>query len=449
VFTGLGNLRLYAGCAFAVVLVFPLPGRGERSGVERERPWWPQFRGPDRDGKSPERNLLRRWPEGGPPLIWSVDGIGRGWSSPVAIRDRLFITGDIGNDLWIQALDLDGRVLWRRRNGAAWKGPYPGARATCTFAEGRLYHLNAHGRLVCLDPADGDELWSVNTLKRFEGDVIRWGLSECLLVYDGRVVATPGGRKALMVAFDARTGDLIWSTPPLMFRRTEEVGGRKVDPPRMDADRAGYASPILVSDGGKRWIAGASGRHVFLVDADTGALVWKKYVSVRWEVIGTMPVLVAPDTVVFSAPDLGAWCVRVQQGADGRPRVEELWRVDTDNCHGGFVVVNNRIFGAGYRLFRGWFCLEGASGRVLHRWRGLKKGSVIAAEGLLYTLAENGVAALLEPMPGGFAVRGQFRLPKGGGSDVWAHPVLCDGRFYVRRHDTLWCFDVRRPAPRR
>lgn len=405
--------------------------------------WWPQFRGPTRDGIAPGRNLLPGWPEGGPPLVWSVSGIGRGWSSPIVVGNRFYVTGDRGNDLWIQAFDLAGRRVWQKRNGRAWTGPYPGARASCTYADGRLFHLNAHGRLVCLDATNGREQWAVNILDRFGGEVIRWGLSECVLVDQGRVIVTPGGRNALMAALDVSTGKAVWTTPPLMFLRTRDVGGRKVDPPRRAADRAGYASPVVVRVGSRRFYAGVSGRHVFLVDAADGALVWKQYVPVHWEVIGSMPVVVGPGRVLFAAPDVGAWCVQVREN-HGVVAVEERWRTKVDNCHGGFVLLNDQLYGAGYRLSRGWFCLDTKTGAVRYRSREFAKGSAIAADGRLYVLAENGVVALLTPGEEGFTVRGTFRLGGGRGSDVWAHPVLADRRLYLRRHGRLWCFEVRK-----
>ncbi len=404
---------------------------------------WPQFRGPERNGISRETGLLQDWPAAGPAQVWKVSGIGRGFSSACIGGGRLFITGDLDGALVITAFAVEtGERLWQQRNGAAWKGPYPGARGTCTLARGRLFNLNAHGRLVCLDPVDGREIWRLNILERFDGDNIRWGISECVLVQGDRVFVTPGGRKALMAALDAATGKVVWTTPPLMFLRDQEMGGRRVDPPRRDTDRAGYAAPVPVRVGARRLLAGVSGRHVFLVDLESGALVWKRQVPVRWEVIGTMPV-VDGDRVCFMAPDkFGGLMVRVRL-QDGAVRVEEMWKTEADNCHGGLVAVGGRLYGAGYRQFRGWFCLDGGTGRVLYRTKDLRKGSLIFADRRIYALAENGELALLEPTPERFVVRGRFRLPGTNGSDVWAHPALFDGRLYIRRHDTLWCFDIR------
>jgi len=162
--------------------------------IASEEQGWPQWRGPRRDGVSDEKGLLSTWPASGPKLLWKVEGLGTGWSSPIVIGERLYITGDVGNDLIVFAFDRGGTEQWRTKNGKAWKGPYPGARACCVFSEGRLYHLNAHGRLACLDAGSGKELWTVDILERFSARNITWALSECLLVDGARVIVTPGGK---------------------------------------------------------------------------------------------------------------------------------------------------------------------------------------------------------------------------------------------------------------
>lgn len=137
--------------------------------IASKEPGWPQWRGPRRDGISDEKGLLRSWPDGGPPLLWKVGGLGKGWSSPIVTGGTITLTGDIDKELHLFALDLDGRERWRAKNGKAWTGQYPGARSSCVAAGGSIYHLNAHGRLACLDAATGKESWAVEVLERFEG----------------------------------------------------------------------------------------------------------------------------------------------------------------------------------------------------------------------------------------------------------------------------------------
>ncbi|HUT25019.1 MAG TPA: PQQ-binding-like beta-propeller repeat protein [Sumerlaeia bacterium] len=386
---------------------------------------------------------MRKWPEGGPKRLWTASRIGHGYSSPIIAEGALYITGDVDDALVISAFDLDGPLRWKTTNGRSWKGPWPGARASCSYDEGRLYHMNAHGRVVCLDPADGKEIWAVDALERFGAGNISWGVSECLLVDGDRVIVTPGGAKSLMAALDKKTGETVWSSEPLRFQRTRRSGGEAVDPPLPDADKAGYAYPILCELGGHRLIAGCSARHLFCVDAETGKILWTHQIPTRYEVIGSIPLLWR-DSIFFTAPDdFGGQMFRVRADGD-RVRFEKLWETPLDNCHGALVLVDGRLYGSGYRRFRGWACIDASTGEMLYSDRNLANGSVIHADGRLYVLAEDGVMALLKPTPNGFETAGRFRLVDGPQrQDAWAHPVICRGRLYLRRHDDLFCYDIR------
>lgn len=407
---------------------------------------WPQFRGPGRDGISEETGLLREWPEAGPPLLWRLDGIGRGYSSPIVADGRVVVTGDTPEALSITALDRDtGTRLWTVSNGKPWLGPYPGARASVTAAAGRLYHLNAHGRLCCLDPEDGRERWSVDILERFGGRPIQWGLSECVLVDGNRVIVTPGGDTALLAALDAASGETVWSGPPLRFRRTMAMGGKPVEPPVEDVDRAGYASPILFELGGRRLLAAASARHFVVADAQDGTLLWTLEIPTPFEVIGAIPLWCAAG-LLFVAPDVGARLYAVTASGEGI-RVAERWRHPLDNCHGALVYVDGFLYGAGYRLHRPWSALRADSGTLAYEFADLAKGSILHADGRLYAFSERGVLALLEPTASGFVDRGRIRVAERAGGDIWSHPAIADGRLYVRWRESLFCYDIRAPRP--
>ena len=409
----------------------PAPARGEQAAktdglIASAEAGWPQWRGPRRDGVCDEKGLLASWPQGGPKLLWKVSGLGRGYSAPIVTGRTLYITGDVGAELHIFALGLDGRRKWLAKNGRSWKRPHPGARASCAFSEGRLYHMNAHGRTVCLDAATGRELWAVNVLERFRGRNIRWGLSECLLVDGQRVVVTPGGSKGLMAALDKTTGRTVWAS--------EAVPGEK----------AGYASPILFAYGGRRILAGCSSRHAFGVDAETGKLLWKHPRPTRYEVIGATPVYCGGAVFVTSPDGRGGALFRIS--VDGRNvSAAEAWTSPLDNVHGGVVLKGGFLYGSGHWNIKGWACVDVRTGKVAYQTSDLAIGSAIRADGRLYCLSERGIMALLKPAPKGFETLGRFRLAKPTGKvpDVWTHPVICDGRLYLRYHQTLFCYDIR------
>jgi outer membrane protein assembly factor BamB len=394
--------------------------------IASPEPGWPQWRGPRRDGISDENGLLQSWPEGGPKLLWRIDGLGTGWSSPICVGDRLYITGDVEDDLAVFAFDTAGTPQWQAKNGKAWKGSFPGARACCAFSEGRLYQMNAHGRVACLDATSGEELWAVNVLERFNGKNITWAVSECLLVDGPRVIVTPGGTEALMAALDKRTGQTVWTTEPL------------------GEDRVTHASPILFRYGGRRLMAQCSSAHGFGVDADSGELLWTVPLKNQYGTNVATPVY-GSGCVYFVTPysELGRlYRLRV---AGRSIAAEHVWTCPLDTVTGSGVLVDGTLFSAGYRKPKWWFGIDWRTGQTTCELRDFTTGAAIYADGRLYVLDERGTVGLLKPAPDGLHVVGQFPLVADRVRDAWAHPVLCDGRLYLRYHDALWCYDVKGP----
>lgn len=395
--------------------------------IATPEPGWPQWRGPRRDGVSDERGLLESWPEKGPALLWKSGDIGRGWSSPIIAGTprRIFITGDVGEDLVLYALDLNGRPLWRAKNGASWTGSYPGARACPVYRAGRLYHMNAHGRVACFDAADGRELWAVDMPARFEGGPLTWAYSECLLLDGNRLIVTPGGKKAFFVALEAETGATVWSGEAL---------------PNPEIEKTGYASPILIRWGGRRMLINLALRSVVGADADTGRLLWTFGKTTRYDASAATPVWTGAG-LFHQLPMRGSGAVLLSLSPEGDGvRVEKRWEHRLDSCNGGAVSVKGKIFGSGYDA-KAWFRLDAATGAEEGKWEGQPRGTLIHAEERLYALAESGDVALLKET---LEPAGRFRLTTEKRSDVWAHPVILDGRLYLRDHETLYCFDIRR-----
>ncbi len=428
------GLAILIATASPVVAAVLAASGGMASSIPSPEPGWPQFRGPRRDGISDERGLLQVWPEGGPRLLWSAGGLGRGFSSPVFGGGRLYVTGDFGDELRVLAFDLHGRLLWSSTNGASWLKQYPGARASVAYRAERVYHQNAHGRVVCLDAAGGKELWSVDLLARFRGQNITWGLSECLLVDERAVFATAGGRDALLVALDQRTGEVLWQSAPL------------IDPEEKDSlETASYVSPILVRFAGRRLLIGCSARYLFCADADTGKIQWTRRRPTSYSVLAMMPVLVG-DAVFMSAPHGPPgrlYRLVAPTQSDGAVGVADGWTAKLDPCQGGAVQVGDRLFGAYYPARQGWAALDASTGEVIYEAPDLIKGSAVYADNRLYALGEDGWMVLLHPAATGFEVKGRFRFASPRGRDVWAHPVILDGRLYLRDHDTLQCHAIR------
>lgn len=404
---------------------------------------WPQWRGPRRDGVSTERRLLQSWPDGGPRRLWTASGLGRGYSAPIIAYGRIVLTGDDGEVCRIIALDLNGREVWRVPNGRAWTGSYPGSRSSLTAAHGRFFHQNAHGRVVCLDPATGREIWAVDVAERFAAGNIEWGRSESLLVDRNRVIVTVGGERALVAALDARTGATVWTTPALRLGPSEPPRFMRVPAPVGQVDGPSYTSPILVTFAGRRLIVGCSLRHVFCVDAETGELLWTRPMPTRFSVIGVTPVLVG-NSIFVTAPDGDGGRLHRLVATGDQIDVREVWTTELNTCHGGVVAVGDAIYGPLYRR-RGWVRLDVRTGAVRYTLDNLAYGAAKWADGRLYALAQDGEMALLRPGPTAFEVVGRFRATPSRRGDTWAHPVIHNGRLYLRTDDTLTSYDIRAP----
>jgi outer membrane protein assembly factor BamB len=381
---------------------------------------WPQWRGPRRDGVSEETGLLQAWPEGGPKLMWKVTGIGRGYSSPIVVDDTVYITGDQGDDLAIRSFSLDGSPGWETKNGAAWKRSFPGARASCTYDGGKLYHMNAQGRLACLDAAAGGELWAVNVLVQFDAKNIIWGISESVLVHDGRVYATPAGTKGLMVALDKQTGETVWASKPL------------------DGESASYSSAILLELGDRHLLVNGGAKYVFAVDAQSGELCWHLPQEDPNNTVNTTPVLSGDRLFITNASRGGGavFGIRFDEQA-----AEKAWTKEITISHGGVVGVEGDVIGASSRgIARGWVAI-GADQGAPKQLADLGSGSVIFADRRFYCLTTRGTMTLQQMTDDGFVTTGSFQLADE--KDVWAHPVICQGRLFLRCHDTLFCYDIR------
>jgi len=397
--------------------------------VKSNEPGWSQWRGAYRDGISDETGLLQSWPENGPKKLWSASELGRGFSSPVLTKDRLYITGDVDGKLIIFCFDHRGKVIWKASNGKPWTRNYKGARACCLLRGGLLYNMNGFGRVVCMKPDDGSEVWAVDLLERFDGKRITWGHSECLMADGNRLIVAPGGRKGLVAALELKTGKTVWAS--------ESISG----------ETSSYTSPILFEYGGVRHIVTCSSRHAIGINADTGKLLWRQPRETRYKAISSTPTYCGNGRVFLASPDGRKSELMQLTVAGSAVRARSMWQCDMNNLTGGSILLDGHLYGAGYRAGDGWFCIELNTGKTKFHNTDLHAGSMVYADGRLYCFSERGEMALMEPTPGGFIQHGRFRLVGGGEKgvrDSWAHPVVFDGRMYLRYHDVLYCYNIRK-----
>ncbi|MDP6546634.1 MAG: PQQ-binding-like beta-propeller repeat protein [Phycisphaerae bacterium] len=395
--------------------------------IASPEPDWPQWRGPKRDAVSTETGLLDAWPEGGPKLLWKTTGLGRGWCSPIIVKDTIYICGEIKWDLMIFAMGLDGEIKWRAVNGKAFKPRFRGSRAACTYSAGKIYHMNGHGRVICLDAKTGKEQWVVDMLKRFDAVQPYFGASECLLVDGNNVIVTPVGKKALIAALDKKTGKTVWSS----------------EPARVEDETTSYASPILVKAGKRRLIISTTQFRTFAADADTGKIVWWVGLKLTDNVCSTIPVLCGNTVLITNTDPKEQNSSLLRISADGG-KVRRVWNLPLRTTSGSVVQVDSKFYIAGERKMKGYLRLDAKTGKTEAKMDYPSNASAVWADGKLYVMSAWLKVMMLKPTDGGFKTLGSFPLiPKVRRRDAWAHPVLFAGRLYLRYHDTLFCYDVK------
>lgn len=380
-----------------------------------------QWRGPNRDGIYPDENLLKEWPEGGPALVWSLDGLGAGYSSAVVTSDRVYVTGMTGGTGILYAIDMEGNIVWKSSYGPEWDGSRPGARSTPTVVGNRIYLLSAEGRVVCLD-TEGKTVWSVDLIRDFGARNIEWGMTESLLVDGDRVFCTPGGRDVMIVALNRHSGQTVW-----------RVKG--------NGEKSGYSSPCLVKHGKRRLILTMTARSVVGVDADTREYLWRSPHVTEYDVNANTPLY--HDGFIYTVSGYGTGGQMFKLSADGKS-VNRVWSEGTlDSQLGAAVLVDGYIYGSGHQR-RGWHCLDWKTGKVQFSERAIgNKGNIIYADGMLYCYSERGDVALVKPDPKQFEVVGSFKITRGSG-EHWAHLVIKNGRLYVRHGDVLMVYSISR-----
>lgn len=401
---------------------------------------WPQWRGPERNGKSAETGLLGEWPAGGPPLAWKAEGLGGGYSSLSVVDGRIYTMGDLGDSQYVIALSADGGGhLWKARVGPRWEDEYGGPRATPTVDGERLYATGTAGDVVCLETATGREVWRRNLERDFGGDLMKamgqydWRYAESPLVDGDRVVVTPGAPDAMMVALDKATGEEIWRA------RIPELGER-------GADGAGYASVVISNGAGVRQYVQLVGRGVIGIEAATGRFLWG-YNGVANDVANIPTPVVQGDYVLASSGyGTGAVLLHLVRAGDG-VAAEEVYFLEgsvMQNHHGGLIVDDGFIYtGTGHN--KGFpMSVRFADGKVA--WGPVRNGgkgsaAVTFADGRLYFRYQDGTMILVEATPEEYREHGSFVIP-----DVdnfsWSHPVISNGKLYLREQDRLYCYDV-------
>ena len=404
---------------------------------------WPQWQGPDRNGISREVGLLQEWPEGGPPLAWKATGIGQGMGGIAVSRGRIYTTGDGAEQTaWLYALnESDGKPVWSVKIGP---GGNPGnifkpfgPRATPVVDGDRLYVLSQMGDLVCFTTDKGEEVWRVNYVEDLGGIMPVWGFSESPLVDGDKIICTPGAEDGALMALDKRTGEPIWKCPV--------PEGPTGDRGFLGTSGAAYASAIAVDFEGVRQYVQLTATTLVGVAASDGKLLWRyDRASNTHRINCSTPVYHDGMVYAASAYDAGGGAVRLIKDDQGDIMAEEaFFQAKMKNHHGGMIIIDGCLYGAAGGNRGGFLvCLDAQSGEELWSEREAPKGSLLLADGRLYLRTEAGEMVLIEPNREQYIEHGRFEQPDRSEEPAWTHPVIANGKLYVRDQDVLLCYDV-------
>jgi outer membrane protein assembly factor BamB len=386
---------------------------------------WPQWRGPKRDDLTKETGLLKEWPEGGPKRVWLYENAGNGYSGPAIVKGKLFTIGTRDNSEILLVLDANtGKELWTAKLGGAYENSYGGGpRGTPTVEGDKVYALSGKGDLACVNAADGKVVWTAS-MSALGGKVPTWGYAESVLVDGDRVVCTPGGSKGAIAALNKNTGEVLWQSKEF-------------------TDGAQYASIVPAKINGTDTYVQLTMQSIVGISPKDGKMLWKEPWPGRTAVI---PTPIVRDNLVYVTSGYGVGCKQIRVKPDNSVEVVYENKV-MKNHHGGVILVGDHVYG---HADAGWTCQDFKTGEQVWNDRKFNKGAVGFADGMLYCVEEgSGTVALVEASPDSWKEHGRFKLdpqtkirsPQGR---IWTHPVISNGKLYLRDQDLIYCYDVKK-----
>ncbi len=407
---------------------------------------WPQYLGPDRDGTSPQKNLLRSWPESGPEVVWANE-VGIGYGGPVVKEGKVYLldrndeTGDI-----LRCFSLDtGDELWRFSYDAPGSVMFPGSRSVPTIDGDYIYTCGPYGDLYCVDLNTRQPVWNSNVWSDFGGgEIPTWAIAQCPLVYGDLLILASQAPGAGVVAYDKSSGELKWKTPAL--------------------GPVGYVSPAIVEVDGEDHVVmitaaerGQENGRVVGIHPLSGEILWD---YTNWHC--GIPIPSATDAgdsraLIIGGYRAGAAMIRISK-AGGGYEVEELYKTIDFGAHTKPALLHDGYFYAQYSTNErrdGLVCMR-MDGEIMwatKREPSFTRGSMILADGLILATDGETMLYLIEPDPSGFKPLASAKLlaeaaesddPRAArfGTQNWAAIALADGKLLIRDQGKMLCVQV-------
>ena len=373
-----------------------------------------------------EKGLLQDWPEGGPKKMWTVNDAGLGYSGVTVQAGSLYTMGAFDKKEMLLAYNSSsGEKLWEVHVGELLTNGWgDGPRMSPTISNGKIYALGARGNLLCVLAKNGKQVWKKSLVDDLGGKVPGWGYTESVLVDQGKVICTPGGKDGAIAALDADSGRTIWRTKSF-------------------TDGAQYSSPISIMHQGKKQYVQLVMKNIVGIDPGNGSVLWKS----KWPgKVAVIPTPIFSNGHVYVTSGYGVGCKLVKLGDNYPTNVYE--NKVMKNHHGGVIKVGEHLYG--YSDGVGWACQDFKTGELIwNEKKALGKGAIAYADNRLYCQGEgDGRLILIDASPTGWKTHGEFtispqtkkRNPKGR---IWTHPVVCDGKLYLRDQEYILCYNIK------
>jgi outer membrane protein assembly factor BamB len=372
------------------------------------------------NGIYPDKGLLKTWPQSGPEILWTFQGLSEGHSSPVFALGKIFVSTEIDKMGYIFILSMDGKEMKRYPYGEEFTESWSGSRSTPVIDGDWLYMYSGFGVIYAFDALNGTLRWKKEMLKETDGKNITWGVTETLVVDGDKIYCSPGGKTQNIVALNRLNGNIIWSSPGV-------------------GDAAAYCTPLLVELGNRKLLVTMMASHIIGIDASNGKLLWSFEQPNQWSVHANTPIFT--DNSLICTSGYGHGTVRLNLNADGSEITKAWFNEKMNSRMGGVVLLDGYLYSSGDKN-REWRCIDVKTGEEKWASSQIGNGVIISADGLLFLYSEKGEIALVEANPTAFKLMGYAKVEKGS-AQHWAHPVINNGILYVRHGDALIAYKIK------
>jgi len=412
---------------------------------------WPQFLGPNRNSISPQKGLLRTWPEKGPEVLWTVN-IGRGYGGPVVKNGKVYLLDrddEVGD--FMRCFNLQtGEELWKFSYDAPGELPFPGSRSVPIVDDRHVYSCGPNGDLYCIDIQTHRPVWNKNVWTDFGGEKLpTWGIAQCPMIYGDLLVIASQAPETGVVAYNKFTGEVLWQTPSLGVTGYSNPKAVKID----GEDQIVFVTSSTSSRGGNQAIPG----NVVGIDPKTGKVLWQYS---KWDCGAQIPCAVdAGDNRLLICGELRATMLKMNKNADGTYEASEIFTTEEFGDETKTPLLYNGYFYAMHRAVSkrdGLVCMD-MNGKIMWKTRrnpNFDFGSMLLADGLI--LANDGFKTLylIEPDPTAFKAISKVEILGEGGAiaEDWAAPLgntqnyaplaLADGKLLIRDQYRMFCVKV-------